>query len=166
MCVWSSWATQVCNTVAVHFINGDWGLRSFVLDTSSLPGSHTGQNSKAKTQQLRWMMRSACSSVSAQLRRQKAHCNGGRRMPIAFPIWPYWPRAFSVSLRHQHLLSRFFPACGVLCNKLPCSFLPSNINAMIFLARNKLPSPISASIPQLFKQPITQVEARSSGRER
>ena len=30
------------NTATVHFIDGDWSLRTGVLETASFPGSHTG----------------------------------------------------------------------------------------------------------------------------
>ena len=48
--VQSSRATQAYNTVNLHFINKEWELCSFVLDTSLFPGSHTGQNIADKVQ--------------------------------------------------------------------------------------------------------------------
>ena len=39
---WTSCAAKAYNTAAVHFIDGDWSLRTGVLETASFPGSHTG----------------------------------------------------------------------------------------------------------------------------
>ena len=40
--IWTSRAAKAYNTATVHFIDGDWSLRTGVLETASFPGSHTG----------------------------------------------------------------------------------------------------------------------------
>ena len=40
--IWTSRAAEAYNTATVHFIDGDWSLRTGVLETASFPGSHTG----------------------------------------------------------------------------------------------------------------------------
>ena len=40
--IWTSRVAAACNTATVHFIAGDWSLRTSVLETASFPGSHTG----------------------------------------------------------------------------------------------------------------------------
>ena len=39
---WTSRAAEAHNTETVHFIDGDWSLRTGVLESASFPGSHTG----------------------------------------------------------------------------------------------------------------------------
>ena len=41
---WTSIHTQSYNTVTGHYISPEWELRSAVLQTSLLPGSHTGRD--------------------------------------------------------------------------------------------------------------------------
>ena len=40
--IWTSRAAKAYNTATVHFIDGDWSLRTGVLETASFPGSHAG----------------------------------------------------------------------------------------------------------------------------
>lgn len=41
---WTSCATESYDTITAHFINKDWELRSAVLQTSKVEGSHTSEN--------------------------------------------------------------------------------------------------------------------------
>ncbi len=41
---WTSISTQSYSTVTGHFITDDWQLRSVVLQTTQLVGSHTAEN--------------------------------------------------------------------------------------------------------------------------
>jgi hypothetical protein len=45
---WTSCATQSYDTITVHFINANWELRSAVLQTRKVEGSHTAENIAAK----------------------------------------------------------------------------------------------------------------------
>ena len=40
---WTSMATESYDTVTAHFINKDWELKSAVLQTHKITGSHTGE---------------------------------------------------------------------------------------------------------------------------
>lgn len=40
---WTSCATESYSTVTGHFITDDWELRSVVLQTSQIQGSHTSE---------------------------------------------------------------------------------------------------------------------------
>ena len=40
--IWTSRAAEDYNTATVLFIDGDWSLRTGVLETASFPGPHTG----------------------------------------------------------------------------------------------------------------------------
>ncbi len=40
--IWTSKATQAFATTTGHFLDGDWNLVSYVLETIHFPGSHTG----------------------------------------------------------------------------------------------------------------------------
>lgn len=45
---WTSCATQSYDTITVHFINASWELRSAVLQTRKVEGSHTAENIAGK----------------------------------------------------------------------------------------------------------------------
>lgn len=55
---WTSLNTESYSTVTGHFINKDWELKSVVLETKKMDGSHTAENIKASLfeTQARWSL--------------------------------------------------------------------------------------------------------------
>lgn len=49
---WTSRATESYLTVTVHFVNNDWELKSYVLQTKVMSGSHTGANISEELQKI------------------------------------------------------------------------------------------------------------------
>ena len=45
---WTSRATESFDTVTVHFVDGDWHLQGYVLQTEKVEGSHTAENIAGK----------------------------------------------------------------------------------------------------------------------
>jgi len=71
---WTSVNTESYSTVTAHFINKDWELRSVVLETKKVEGSHTGENIKScllETQQ-KWRLPNPTGVTDDAANEQKA----------------------------------------------------------------------------------------------
>lgn len=53
---WTSLNTESCNTTTLHFINNDWELKTAVLDTKKIEGSHTSERiaETLQTTKVKW----------------------------------------------------------------------------------------------------------------
>ena len=50
--IWTSMATETYMTVTAHYIDPNWKLQNFVLETLSFPERHTGVNIAQKLKEV------------------------------------------------------------------------------------------------------------------
>jgi len=54
--IWTSMAAEACMTVTVHYVDSNWNMQNFVLETAWFPERHTGVNIAEKLKEIteRW----------------------------------------------------------------------------------------------------------------
>lgn len=62
---WTSLNTESYNTTTAHFIDSNWEMKTVVLETKKLEGSHTGEKLAAslKETQLRWSLKNPVATT-------------------------------------------------------------------------------------------------------